>query len=75
MGSFPLSSSGNSLNLVVMDYFTRYFKTKPFLRGTATEVVKFFIENSVFCHGTPKVVEEWGIGKGGEKAVHTEYAR
>lgn len=52
LGLFPLLSSGNKLIIIARDYLTCSAEAKALSRGTASEVVQFFLQNIVLPRGT-----------------------
>lgn len=56
IGPLPRSNKGNSVLLVVTDWFTKFVQVQPLRKATAQAIVKF-LENEVFLmFGVPQIV-------------------
>ena len=53
LGPFPRSSKGNKYVVLAADYLTKWTMTKAIPRATAEEVIKFFLEEILYRHGSP----------------------
>jgi RNase H-like domain found in reverse transcriptase/Reverse transcriptase (RNA-dependent DNA polymerase)/Integrase zinc binding domain/Integrase core domain/gag-polyprotein putative aspartyl protease len=53
LGPFPRSSKGNRYVVLAVDYLTKWTMTRAIPRATADEVIKFFLEEILYRHGSP----------------------
>ncbi|UYV70710.1 hypothetical protein LAZ67_8000342, partial [Cordylochernes scorpioides] len=54
LGRFPTSEGGNRWIIVCTDYLTKYAITKALPTSESMEVARFFIEDVILKHGTPR---------------------
>jgi len=56
LGPFPLSKTGKRNIIVAVDYLTKWVEAAALPTGKTEDVVKFFMDNIFFRHGSPSQI-------------------
>ncbi|KZR99377.1 Uncharacterized protein APZ42_004776, partial [Daphnia magna] len=56
LGPFPLSTQGNKMIIVAVDYLTKWVELKAMPTGKADDVAEFFVNQILLRHGTPEQI-------------------
>ncbi|KZS05277.1 TE: Gypsy retrotransposon integrase 1-like protein [Daphnia magna] len=56
LGPFPLSTKGNKMIIVAVDYLTKWVELKAMPTGKADDVAEFFVNPILLRHGAPEQI-------------------